>query len=132
MQWVIAGAAFLVTVILQAEVAVIFLLAGAVGIALYGTAFRGRTPPAAIAPMAAGKLLIFFLKAGSLTFGSGLVIVPFLEKGLVQQTGWLDKVQFRVAGAIALISPGRVFSTATFVGAIVAGFWGSLVATVGI
>ena len=35
-----------------------------------------------------GKLLTFFLKAGSLTFGSGLVIVPFLEKGLVQQTGW--------------------------------------------
>src|SRR5256885_11478570 len=36
----------------------------------------------------------FFLKAGSLTFGSGLVIVPFLEKGLVQQTGWLTEREF--------------------------------------
>ena len=44
-----------------------------------------------------GKLFTFFLKAGSLTFGSGLVIVPFLEKGLVQQTGWLNEREFLVA-----------------------------------
>jgi chromate transporter len=79
-----------------------------------------------------GKLLVFFLKAGSLTFGSGLVIVPFLEQGLVQQTGWLDERQFLIAMAIGRIRPGPVVITATFVGAIVAGFWGSLVATVGI
>jgi len=47
-----------------------------------------------------GKLLTFFLKAGSLTFGSGLVIVPFLEKGLVQQTGWLSEREFLVAVAM--------------------------------
>jgi chromate transport protein ChrA len=45
---------------------------------------------------------MFFVKAGSLTFGSGLVIVPFLEKGLVQQTGWVDQRQFLVA--VALVS----------------------------
>jgi chromate transporter len=61
--------------------------------------------PALIVPAAApmgpvaatstlGKLLLFFLKAGSLTFGSGLVIVPFLEQGLVHQFGWLDQRQF--------------------------------------
>jgi chromate transporter len=132
MQWAIAAAAFLVTVILQAEVAVIFLLAGALGIAIYGTAFRGKTPPASIAPIAAGKLLLFFLKAGSLTFGSGLVIVPFLEKGLVQETGWLDERQFLVAVAIGMISPGPVVITATFVGYLVAGFLGAAAATVGI
>ena len=79
-----------------------------------------------------GKLLAFFLKAGSLTFGSGLVIVPFLEKGLVQETGWLDPREFLVAVAIGMLSPGPVVITATFVGYLVAGFWGSLVSTVGI
>src|SRR5262249_38141260 len=88
-----------------------------------------------------GKLLAFFLKAGSLTFGSGLVIVPFLEKGLVQQTGWLSEREFLVAVAMGMISPGPVVITATFVGYLVAarlsgslleGFWGSLVSTIGI
>jgi chromate transport protein ChrA len=79
-----------------------------------------------------GKLLLFFLKAGSLTFGSGLVIVPFLEQGLVQQFGWLDQRQFLIAVAIGMISPGPVVITATFVGYLVAGFWGSLISTIGI
>jgi putative chromate ion transporter len=78
------------------------------------------------------KLLLFFLKAGSLTFGSGLVIVPFLEQGLVQQYNWLDERQFLIAVAIGMISPGPVVITATFVGYLVAGFWGSLVSTIGI
>src|SRR5207253_5844467 len=51
---------------------------------------------------------------------------------LVQQTGWLDERQFLVAVAIGMISPGPVVITATFVGYLVAGFWGSVVATVGI
>src|SRR5437879_10220336 len=88
-----------------------------------------------------GKLLVFFLKAGSLTFGSGLVIVPFLEKGLVQQTGWLSEREFLVAVAMGMISPGPVVITATFVGYLVAarlhgslleGFLGSLVSPIGI
>ena len=79
-----------------------------------------------------GKLLLFFLKAGSLTFGSGLVIVPFLQQGVVQQYGWLDERQFLIAVAVGMISPGPVVITATFVGYLVAGFWGSLVSTVGI
>src|SRR6266702_7632001 len=147
LQWAIAAVCFVVTVAVQAEVALLFLASGIVGIAYYGSLFRGKTVPslpllAALAVTAPttnaaagsilGKLLLFFLKAGSLTFGSGLVIVPFLEKGLVQQTGWLDERQFLVAVAIGMISPGPVVITATFVGAIVAGFWGSLVATVGI
>src|SRR5438128_11826883 len=83
-------------------------------------------------PVVLSKLLLFFLKAGSLTFGSGLVIVPVLEKGLVQQTGWLDERQFLVAVAMGMISPGPVVITATFVDDLVAGLWGSLVSTVGI
>ena len=91
---------------------------------------RRLTPAASTSTLA--KLGLFFLKAGSLTFGSGLVIVPFLEQGLVKDFSWLDERQFLIAVAIGMISPGPVVITATFVGYLVAGFWGSLVATVGI
>ncbi len=145
LQWVIAAVCLAVTVILQAEVALLFIGAGLVGILYYGSLFR-RSPPilsvtvapvlAQLAPTASssilGKLLLFFLKAGSLTFGSGLVIVPFLQQGLVQQFGWLDQRQFLIAVAIGMISPGPVVITATFVGYLVAGFWGSVVSTIGI
>jgi chromate transporter len=77
-------------------------------------------------------LLLFFLKAGALTFGSGLVIVPFLQQGIVEHYGWLNERDFLVAVAVGMISPGPVVITATFVGYLVAGFWGSVVATVGI
>ena len=135
------------TVVLQAEVALLFIGSGLVGVAWYGGAIRwprSSVNLAIAAPLAAGvvapavsgglaaKLLLFFLKAGTLTFGSGLVIVPFLEKGLVQEYGWLDPRQFLIAVAIGMISPGPVVITATFVGYLVAGFWGSLAATVGI
>ncbi len=79
-----------------------------------------------------GKLFLFFLKAGALTFGSGLVIVPFLQQGVVQEHGWLDERDFLVAVAIGMVSPGPVVITATFVGYLVAGFSGAVVATVGI
>jgi chromate transporter len=146
LQWAIAVAAFAFTVILQAEVALVFIGAGIVGILYYGSIFR--RPPSALlqiaalpvaaqhAPESSGtvltNLLLFFLKAGSLTFGIGLVIVPFLEQGLVQQYGWLDERQFLIAVAVGMISPGPVVITATFVGYLVAGFWGSLLSTVGI
>jgi chromate transporter len=144
LQWAIAGVCLVVTVVLQAEVALLFIGAGIVGILYYGSLFK-KTPTAlsvtapvlaALAPDVSGstigKLLLFFLKAGSLTFGSGLVIVPFLEQGLVQQFHWLDQRQFLIAVAIGMISPGPVVITATFVGYLVAGFWGSLASTIGI
>jgi chromate transporter len=145
LQWAIAAVCLVVTVVLQAEVALLFIGAGIVGILYYGSLFS-RTPKtlslavppvlAALAPDASGstigKLLLFFLKAGSLIFGSGLVIVPFLEQGLVHQFGWLDQRQFLIAVAIGMISPGPVVITATFVGYLVAGFWGSLASTIGI
>src|SRR5215475_13035027 len=146
-QWAIAAVCFVVTIVLQAEVALLFIGAGIVGIVYYGNIFsRSSTSTlqsvsvvpalAQLAPVASGstltKLLLFFLKAGSLTFGSGLVIVPFLEQGLVQQYNWLDQRQFLIAVAIGMISPGPVVITATFVGYLVAGFWGSLVSTIGI
>lgn len=151
-QWAAAIVSLVVTVAVQAEVAILFIAAGVCGVLYYGSLF-GRSPAAPLAALAAplapnapiaigttqaaslpilGKLLAFFLKAGALTFGSGLVIVPFLEKGLVQETHWLNPREFLVAVAIGMLSPGPVVITATFVGYLVAGFWGSLAATVGI
>src|SRR2546425_8765931 len=159
LEWVLAAAAFAITVAVQAEVALVFIGCGIVGVIYYGFLVRARAAvsttrsvllgvplvAAGAAPATVGeilgKLLAFFLKAGSLTFGSGLVIVPFLEKGLVQQTGWLSERECLVAGARGMISPGTVVVTATFVGYLVAarlhgslleGFWGSLVSTIGI
>lgn len=148
LEWVLASAAFVITVAVRAEVALLFIGCGILGVLYYGSLFRKRTtsstttsllaglPLVAAAPgntgAMLGKLFTFFLKAGSMTFGSGLVIVPFLEKGLVQQTGWLNEREFLVAVAMGMISPGPVVITATFVGYLVAGFWGAVVATIGI
>jgi chromate transporter len=148
LQWIIAVGCFVVTVAVQAEVALLFIISGAIGIVYYGTPFRRRSGVPTLPLLAAlpvkigavavptgsilGRLLVFFLKAGSLTFGSGLVIVPFLEKGLVRQTGWLNGQQFLVAVAMGMLSPGPVVITATFVGYLVAGFWGSVASTIGI
>ena len=146
LQWVIAAACFVITLWLEAEVAILFIGSGILGIAYYGSLFRRSAAPTsllALAPLGVattgqptasilGQLLAFFLKAGSLTFGSGLVIVPFLEKGLVQESGWLNRREFLVAVAVGMMSPGPVVITATFVGFLVAGFWGSLVSTIGI
>ena len=144
LQWGLAVVCFVVTVLLQAEVAILFVGAGIVGILYYGTVWRrpssgtltavALVTPAAPAASAStlGKLLVFFLKAGALTFGSGLVIVPFLQQGVVQQYGWLSERDFLVAVAVGMISPGPVVITATFVGYLVAGFGGALAATIGI
>jgi chromate transporter len=150
LEWALAAAAFVITVAVRAEVALLFIACGVIGVLYYGSLVRGRNAASTTssllvaAPLVAagatpgslgamlGKLFAFFLKAGSLTFGSGLVIVPFLEKGLVQQTGWLTERDFLVAVAMGMISPGPVVITATFVGYLVAGFWGAVVATVGI
>ena len=145
-QWIIAIVCFGMTIWLQAEVAALFVGAGLLGALYYGSIFRNAKEPSgllALAPIAVGtskapivtvlgQLSAFFLKAGSLTFGSGLVIVPFLEKGLVQQTHWLDGREFLVAVAVGMLSPGPVVITATFVGYLVAGFWGSLISTISI
>lgn len=147
LQWTLAAACFAITVLLQAEVAILFVGAGVVGTLYYGSLARRSASAAALAVLpaaptaagapvsvtsAAGKLLLFFLKAGALTFGSGLVIVPFLQEGVVHQYGWLGQRDFLIAVAVGMISPGPVVITATFVGYLVAGFTGALAATIGI
>jgi chromate transporter len=78
------------------------------------------------------QLVLFFTKAGSFVFGSGLAIVPFLHQGVVQQFGWLSEQQFLDAVAVAMITPGPVVITVVFIGFLVAGAPGAIAAAVGI
>jgi chromate transporter len=78
------------------------------------------------------EILLFFTKAGAFVFGSGLAIVPFLHQGVVQQFGWLNEHQFLDAVAVAMITPGPVVITVAFIGFLVAGFAGAVMASIGI
>jgi chromate transporter len=78
------------------------------------------------------QILLFFTKAGAFVFGSGLAIIPFLQQGVVHQFGWLNEHQFLDAVAVAMITPGPVVITVAFIGFLVAGLAGSIMAGVGI
>jgi chromate transporter len=75
-----------------------------------------------------GQLGAFFAYAGSFVFGSGLAIVPFLYGGVVTEHHWLNDRQFLDAVAVAMITPGPVVITTGFIGYLIAGFWGAVVA----
>lgn len=93
--------------------------------------------PALGATAAAGgvslwKLGLFFLKVGAVLYGSGYVLVAFLEGDLVEGFGWLTQSQLLDAIAIGQFTPGPVLSTATFIGFVIAGVPGAIVATLAI
>src|SRR5437867_4388494 len=73
----------------------------------------------------------FFAKAGAFVFGSGLAIVPFLYGGVVHDYQWLNERQFVDAVAVAMITPGPVVITVGFIGYLIAGFPGAVVAALG-
>ncbi len=78
-----------------------------------------------------GRLFVFFAKAGTFVFGSGLAIVPFLYGGVVKEHAWLNDRQFMDAVAVAMITPGPVVITVAFIGYLVAGVPGACVAALG-
>jgi len=145
--WAIFAAIAVVTFVARSEVAVLFLVAGVVGVLLYAGPLRARAPSsAALVPWPALLLAatqstdlntlialgVFFFKAGAFTFGSGLAIVPFLQQGVVHDYGWLTQREFLDAVAMGMITPGPVVITAVFVGYLVAGIAGGTVAALGV
>lgn len=83
-------------------------------------------------PVSLLRLFLIFLKIGSVLYGSGYVLLAFLRNDLVVRTGWLTDQQLLDAVAIGQFTPGPLFTTATFIGYVVAGMPGALLATVGI
>jgi chromate transporter len=77
------------------------------------------------------RILGFFAKAAVVVFGSGLAVVPFLHGGVVRDYGWLTERQFLDAVAVSMITPGPVVITVGFIGYLVAGPVGGLVAAIG-
>lgn len=75
------------------------------------------------------KLFIFFLKSGTLIFGSGFAIIPFLHRGVVNDYHWLTEKEFMDAVAIGMITPGPVLVVVTFIGFLLKGLPGAIVST---
>jgi chromate transporter len=146
--WVISAVTMLVTAVTQSEVALLFIAAGVVMILVEAPPSflrRGSAAGLLSSPLLAQSVMavsatpethvalgLFFLKAGAFIFGSGLAIVPFLREGVVEQYHWLNGDQFLDAVAMGLITPGPVVITATFIGYLVGGAVGAVIATVAI
>lgn len=87
---------------------------------------------AAISPVSLPGIFWVFLKIGSVLFGSGYLLLAFLRADLVQRLHWLTESQLIDAVAAGQVTPGPVFTTATFIGYVLAGPAGAIVATAGI
>jgi chromate transporter len=83
-------------------------------------------------PVGLVRLFLSFLKVGSVVFGSGYVLLAFLQAEFVAHLHWLTDKQLMDAVAVGQFTPGPLFTTATFIGYVVAGWRGAVVATVGI
>jgi chromate transporter len=93
--------------------------------------WAGATGAAAVLP-GMWPLFLVFLRIGSIVFGSGYVLLAFLRSDLVMHRAWVTDAQLVDAVAIGQVTPGPVFTTATFLGYLLRGPVGALVATVGI
>jgi chromate transporter len=144
--WAVTGVNAAATIWLRRESVLLVLVSGLVVLAVRATA---RTAPARMASIGAVSalsqlpgialgastlpaLFVFFATAGLVVFGSGLAIVPFLHGGVVVERHWLSEQQFLDAVAVSLLTPGPVVITVAFIGYLVAGMAGGIVAAVGV
>ena len=141
--WTIFAVLAITTAWTQSEIIWLFLLCGVIAMLVKAPPVSMRVQSmillGAVNPLVAGihgvaaaatvgVLFLFFLKAGAFVFGSGLAIVPFLYGGVVVKFHWLTERQFVDAVAVAMITPGPVVITSAFIGFLVAGPVGAIVA----
>ena len=141
MLWLFFLVAGAVTIITQSEEVLLFVIAGFIYMIIKAPPSWMRKPSAlhgfyfidiGFWQAENGLLLkvaLFFAKAGAFVFGSGLAIVPFLHGGVVNDYHWLTEREFIDAVAVAMITPGPVVITVGFIGYLVAGFPGAVVAS---
>jgi chromate transporter len=150
--WALFAAMAIATAWTESEIVWLFLLCGLVALLFKARPWIRVSPGAGAIPAIAGvanfiggagaqgaastaairTLFLFFLKAGAFVFGSGLAIVPFLYGGVVGHYHWLTERQFVDAVAVAMITPGPVVITAGFIGYLVAGTAGAIVAAIAV
>jgi len=142
--WTIFGVLAITTAWTQSEIVWLFILCGVIAMLVkappplltratpmlfmsgFSLLLSGIHGVASVATV--DVLFLFFLKAGAFVFGSGLAIVPFLYGGVVTKFHWLSERQFVDAVAVAMITPGPVVITAAFIGYLVAGLVGAVLA----
>ena len=97
-----------------------------------GFAFLLQSTATATSTFGLLPLFLFFLKVGAILYGSGYVLLAFIRADLVERWHWLTESQLLDAIAVGQVTPGPVFTTATFIGYVLGGFQGAIVATLGI
>jgi chromate transporter len=143
---ILAGNA-VVTAWTESEIVWVILASGLVALAAKSAGGRRHATALALGPIPAwlvaglygaapaatlASVFLYFAAAGTFVFGSGLAIVPFLHGGVVNQYRWLNEQQFLDAVAVAMITPGPVVITVAFIGYLVAGPLGAVVAALGV
>ena len=138
--WSFFLVAAILTIITQSEEVLLFILAGCIYMVIkVPPQWLKKQPSTNLFILAdigfwqfqwgtLGQIALFFTKAGAFVFGSGLAIVPFLHGGVVTEHQWLNEQEFLDAVAVAMITPGPVVITVGFIGYLVAGFPGAVVA----
>jgi len=144
--WVVFSINALVTAWFAVEIVWVFLLSGIIIMLIKAPPKFKSQPTLALIPwswfmtgihgVSSGdtwlKIIGYFIWAGTFVFGSGLAIVPFLHGGIVEQHHWLTDRQFIDAVAVAMITPGPIVITVAFIGYLIAGLVGAVLAAIGV